>query len=232
MAKMTDRHEDDTPSIGELRYFGDPMCSWCWGFKPVLEQAEVEYPELRRITVMGGLRGEGDAPMDDQLMKMIRSAWVRIEEATGQPFNHELWERHRPLANTLTACRAVMAARHLHPESEWEFMVGMFEAYFIHAQDPTLRETQLGVADKLGFDTSEFAAGLESAEVEQKLLSDLRTTQRFGITGFPSVVLTINDNHYLVSPGYQPIEGLRKAINGAYRDAGVEFLRPESGLYS
>ncbi|MCH7478788.1 MAG: DsbA family protein, partial [SAR324 cluster bacterium] len=26
--------------IGTLYYFGDPMCSWCWGFKPVLEQVD------------------------------------------------------------------------------------------------------------------------------------------------------------------------------------------------
>ena len=30
----------------------------------------------------------------------------------------------------------------------------------------------------------------------------------------------------------QPIEGMRRAINAAYEEAGIEFVRPESGLYS
>lgn len=217
--------------IGILRYFGDPMCSWCWGFKPVLEQVDAEYPELKRITVLGGLRGESNAPMSDELMAMVRNAWVRIEEATGQPFNHDLWLEHRPLSTTLPACRAVLAVRLIAPEKEWPFMVGLFGAYFTRGQDPTRRETYLEVADRLDLDLQAFELRLDSDEVEHALQKDLALTRKFGVTGFPSVVLSIRDNHYLVSPGYQPIEGMRRAINAAYEDAGVEFTRPESGLY-
>jgi putative protein-disulfide isomerase len=222
----------DQKPIGTLRYFGDPMCSWCWGFKPVLEQVDREYPELERVTVMGGLRGESDQPMSDELAQLVQNAWLRIEGATGQPFNHELWRRHRPLATTLPACRAVLAARLLGPEHLWPFMVGMFQAYFTRALDPTQRETYLDVAGRVGLDLPTFEAKLDSAEVEAALQEDLQITRRFGITGFPSVVLTLDGSHYLVSPGYQPIEGMRRAINAAYEDAGIEFVRPESGLYS
>jgi putative protein-disulfide isomerase len=218
--------------IGTLRYFGDPMCSWCWGFKPVLEQVDREYPELRRVTVMGGLRGESDQPMSDDLARLVQSAWLRIEQATGQSFNHELWRKHRPLASTLPACRAVLAARLLDADREWPFMVGMFQAYFTRALDPTRRETYLDVAGRQGLDVTAFEAQLDSADVEHALQQDLQLTRRFGITGFPSVVLSLGNDHYLVSPGYQPIEGMRRAINAAYEEAGVEFQRPESGLYS
>lgn len=218
--------------IGILRYFGDPMCSWCWGFKPVLEQVDREYPELRRETVMGGLRGESDQPMSDELVKLVQGAWRRIEEATGQPFNYDLWRRHRPLATTLPACRAVVAARLLHPERYWPFMVGMFEAYFTRAMNPTDRETWLDVARRQGFDEAAFASQLDAPEVGHALQQDLTLTRKFGITGFPSVVLTLGTDHYLVSPGYQPIEGMRRAINAAYEEAGIEYVRPESGLYS
>jgi len=218
--------------IGILRYFGDPMCSWCWGFKPVLEQVELEYPELKRITVMGGLRGEGDSPMSDELMKLIQSGWMRIEETTGQPFNHEFWQQHRPLATTLPACKAVLTARAIDPDLEWPFMVGMFKAYFTQAMDPTDNGTHLSVAKSLGFDIARFKTFLHSGEVDEALEKDLSVTRRFGVTGFPTVVLTIGTSNYLVSPGYQPIEGLRRAINAAYQDAGIEFTRPESGIYS
>jgi putative protein-disulfide isomerase len=226
---------DDTTTpkpIGTLRYFGDPMCSWCWGFKPVLEQVDREYPELRRVTVMGGLRGESDQPMSDELAKLVQAAWLRIEQTTGQPFNHALWRKHRPLATTLPACRAVLAARLLDAQREWPFMVGMFQAYFTRAMDPTRRETHLDVAAREGLDVESYGAKLDSPEVEHALQRDLLLTRRFGITGFPTVVLSLGKDHYLVSPGYQSIEGMRRAINAAYEEAGVEFQRPESGLYS
>lgn len=219
-------------TIGTLYYFGDPMCSWCWGFRPVLEQVDSEYPELKRVTVMGGLRGGEEIPMSDDLAAMIRNAWFRIEQSTGQDFNHDLWKLHRPLATTWPACRAVLAARLLDPQSEWPFMVGMFGAYFKRALDPSRRETHLTVAEELGFDREVFAGMLESDQVERTLQTDLRTTQRFGVTGFPSVVLAIEGNNYLISPGYQTVEGMRKAINAVYRKAEIEFIRPESGIYS
>lgn len=225
-------NQPEMEPVGTLYYFGDPMCSWCWGFKPVLEQVDSEYPELKRITVMGGLRGGEELPMNDGLAEMIRNAWFRIEQATGQNFNHDLWKEHRPLATTWPACRAVLSARMLDPAAEWSYMVGMFQAYFTRALDPSDPETHLLIAGEQGFDKSEFEALLESTEVEQALQKDLLTTQRFGITGFPSVVLSVADNNYLISPGYQPVEGMRKAINAAYEKAGIEFLRPESGVYS
>ncbi|MCH8074348.1 MAG: DsbA family protein [SAR324 cluster bacterium] len=222
---------DTVEQVGILRYFGDPMCSWCWGFKPVLEQVDREYPELKRITVMGGLRGGSAGPMSDELMALVRNAWMRIEEATGQPFNHDLWREHRPLSTTLPACRAVLAVRLMAPEKEWAFMVGLFGAYFTRALDPTRRETYLDVAGSMDLDLEAFERRLDSQEVEGALHEDLALTRKFGITGFPSVVLSIKESNYLISPGYQPIEGMRRAINAAYEDAGVEFTRPESGLY-
>jgi putative protein-disulfide isomerase len=224
----TDRKEP----IGTLYYFGDPMCSWCWGFKPVLEQIDVEYPELRRITIMGGLRGGEAVRMDDQLAGMIQNAWQRIEEATGQPFNHEFWEHHRPLATTWPACRAVLTAKELDPTRQWPFMVGMFEAYFTKALDPSSRDTHLAVAKANGFDPDHFGALLDSPKIDEALTRDLQITQRYGVTGFPTVVLSVGKDNYLISPGYQPIEGLRRAINAVYKAAGVDFQRPENGMYS
>ncbi len=33
------RHQTDL----EFIYVGDPMCSWCWGFSPALEQMGTRY---------------------------------------------------------------------------------------------------------------------------------------------------------------------------------------------
>ncbi|MFQ5523922.1 MAG: DsbA family protein, partial [Acidimicrobiia bacterium] len=39
--------------ITKLIYVGDPMCSWCWGFAPEIEDLADEYPVE---VVVGGLR--------------------------------------------------------------------------------------------------------------------------------------------------------------------------------
>jgi putative protein-disulfide isomerase len=224
--------ESAVSPIGTLLYFGDPMCSWCWGFKPTLEQVEKEYPELRRVTVMGGLRQGEPLPMGDDLIALIRQAWQRIEVATGQPFDHQFWEHHRPLATTVPACRAVVTARLLDPGREWPFMVGMFAAYFTRQMDPSRRETHLAIAGETGFDREEFSAVLDSDRAEETLRKDLSLTESMGIRGFPSLVLNLREKFFLISPGCQPIDVLRKSINTVYEAQGIQFTRPENGLYS
>ena len=218
--------------VGTLYYFGDPMCSWCWGFRPVLEQVEQEYPELNRVTVMGGLRRGPDVPMDDALIELIRDAWRRIAETTGQPFDHTLWKRHRPLSTTLPACRAVLTARILNPELEWPFMVAMFKAYFTEARDCTRVETHLEIAQEVGIDPASFSETLSTSDVERALSEDLRLGDSLGIRGYPTLMLKLAGEYHLVSPGYGPIEHFRRAINAVYESNGIEFTRPESGIYS
>ncbi len=218
--------------VGTLYYFGDPMCSWCWGFRPVLEQVELEYPELNRVIVMGGLRRGPGVPMDDDLIELIRDAWRRIAEATGQTFDHKLWNRHRPLATTLPACRAVLTVRILNPKLEWPFMVAMFKAYFTEARDCTRVETHLEIAQSVGIDPGAFRETLASPDVERLLSEDLRLGDSLGIRGYPTLLLKLSGEYHLVSPGYQPIDQLRRAINTVYETNGIEFTRPESGIYS
>ena len=44
----------------EFVYVGDPMCSWCWGFAPVLERMQEVYDVPLRV-VVGGLRPGSEA---------------------------------------------------------------------------------------------------------------------------------------------------------------------------
>ena len=51
------------PDLGFV-YVGDPMCSWCWGFAPALEQLERRYGLPLKV-VMGGLRTGPQAELMD-----------------------------------------------------------------------------------------------------------------------------------------------------------------------
>lgn len=38
----------------EIIYIGDPMCSWCWGFSPVLDQIRETYGAMAPVRVIVG----------------------------------------------------------------------------------------------------------------------------------------------------------------------------------
>src|SRR5437763_586988 len=50
-----------------LIYFSDPMCSWCYGFSPVLEDIRRTFGRALPIrVVMGGLRPGTEQPVTEQ----------------------------------------------------------------------------------------------------------------------------------------------------------------------
>jgi len=71
-----------------LIYVMDPMCSWCWGFAPVLQALaeQAQTCDVPLTLVVGGLRRER-AAMDQTGRTRTLSYWQAVHDATGQPFN-------------------------------------------------------------------------------------------------------------------------------------------------
>src|SRR5471030_2068591 len=71
-----------------LIYFSDPMCSWCYGFSPVIEDIRRTFGRALPIrVVMGGLRPGTETPMTEEAELEIADHWTHVHEATGLPFN-------------------------------------------------------------------------------------------------------------------------------------------------
>jgi hypothetical protein len=62
--------------IGEILYFGDPMCSWCWGITNDLEMLKEHFKqELQFELILGGLRPGGGDKWDKKMKKMLKGHW-------------------------------------------------------------------------------------------------------------------------------------------------------------
>ena len=67
-----------------LIYVADPMCSWCYGFAPVLAEVEARLkPELPLTLVLGGLAPDDDAPMQAGMRRYVQDAWRAVAARTG-----------------------------------------------------------------------------------------------------------------------------------------------------
>ena len=94
----------------------DPMCSWCWGFAPVVRRL-AEDLDLPVQVVVGGLRaGPSAEALDDRLASFLQGCWTDVQEASGQPFDHALLQTRGWRYDTELACTAVVAARRRAPE--------------------------------------------------------------------------------------------------------------------
>ena len=72
--------------MGELEpgliYVADPMCSWCWGFAPVLDEVRATLGlDVPLRYVMGGLAPDSVEPMPPEVREYVQSAWDAVEVA-------------------------------------------------------------------------------------------------------------------------------------------------------
>ncbi|MCA9001280.1 MAG: DsbA family protein, partial [Planctomycetes bacterium] len=149
-----------------LLYVVDPMCSWCYGFAPVLDAVRGKLrADVSMDLVMGGLAPDSDAPMDAETRQYVQQAWRAVEAQTRVPFNHDFWTECAPRRSTYIACRAVILAR--AEAKEWDMLRAIQTAYYREARNPSDASTLVDLAAKLGMDAASFKAHLNAPETHR-----------------------------------------------------------------
>lgn len=191
-----------------LIYIADPMCSWCYGFGPELSALMQGLPELPVDVVVGGLRPYNTQPIDEGLKNTLLSHWQKVAEKTGLPFKDDALAREGFIYNTEPACRAVVAARKIAPAAALPVFHAIQHAFYADGLDVTrievLAEIGAAILTKLGFpvDVEQFKSRLTSEETILATHDDFATTQKWGINGFPTLVLEREGRLDLVASGY------------------------------
>ena len=175
-----------------LYYFHDPMCSWCWGYRPTAELLFAELPEdVVLEKVLGGLAADSDEPMSDELLERIPGHWRTIHEMLGTEFNFDFWTMCKPRRSTYPACRAVIAATIQNREAD--MILAIQQAYYSRAMNPSDTETLEALAEELNLDSDRFVADLRTADTEAELQRQVAFARSSPITGLPALVLGNGD---------------------------------------
>lgn len=199
-------------------YIADPMCSWCWGFSPVIEAIAARYAGTAPIRVIaGGLRPGTTEPMDAASKASIRSHWEHVTEATGQPFCFDFFDRDDFVYDTEPACRALVAVRSAAPGVELTYLSALHHAFYVENLDIT-RDTNLAdTAASVGVDRNLFEEIVAAPEIIAATRSDFQFAQASGISGFPAVLLQNARDLRVLTIGYQPFAALKDPLEAWIR---------------
>jgi putative protein-disulfide isomerase len=197
-----------------LVYLADPMCSWCYGFSPVIAAIAERFEDRMPLQlVMGGLRAGNTAAMRPQDKDYIRDAWSKVGAASGQPFDFSFFEREGFVYDTEPACRAVVTTRRLLPRLALPFLARISQAFYAENRDMTAADEIVVVAEEAGFDRKEFAEAFLAPETRNETFRDFLTAQDLGIRGFPTLIAGSNEEGYaLVTNGYRPLSDLDEPL--------------------
>ncbi len=196
-----------------LYYILDPMCSWCWGFRPVFsalldllpEQFEVKY-------IMGGLAPDSDQAMPDETRTYIQKQWRLVADKTDAEFNWDFWTECIPSRSTYPACRAVITAGLQGKENIPKMIEAIQQAYYLEARNPSDFSTLITLADKLNLDSDRFKQDIVSSKIEQLLQQDFATRRLFAVNSFPTVLLKQEKNLSFVAQGDDSLENIIRRL--------------------
>ncbi len=213
---MTD--EDMSPQDSprkHLLYVADPMCSWCYGFAPVIAGLADHFGDRLPVQLMmGGLRAGNTKPFTDDDKRTIGGHWRKVESATGQPFDFARMEARKGwVYDTEPACRAVVTMRLLHPAVALAYKARVQHAFYAEGRDTAADHVLADIAADMGLDREMFFAELITEEARRETQRDFLAAQKAGIRGFPALLAGDGEGRYiLVTNGYRPLDGLPEAL--------------------
>jgi len=198
-----------------LIYFADPMCSWCYGFSPVIDQIRQAYGNALPVRViMGGLRPGADTPMTDEAKKSIVGHWNHVRDASGLPFDPAVLSREGFVYDTDPAARAVVVARREGEDLAARYLTAAQRAFYAENRDVTSAEVLGDLAEGFGLDREAFLAAWASEDAKQETWRDYAISQNAGVKGFPTLIGGPNDQgvYGVVTRGYAPGEQVLAVI--------------------
>ena len=175
----------------QLHYLHDPMCSWCWGFKPTWNIVTKQLKgKIQIISLLGGLAPDSDEDMPLQIRDYVQSNWRRIEEKIpGTKFNYDFWTKCKPRRSTYPACRAVISARVQNPDCETSIISAIQKCYYLDSQNPSNEDVLVRLARELGLDAEKFRFDLKSEKVSATLLTEISLAKSLEMQRMPSLSL-------------------------------------------
>jgi putative protein-disulfide isomerase len=198
----------------QLIYIHDPMCSWCWAFRPTLSELLRQLPEgIGFSRLLGGLAPDSNAPMPEALRTTLQATWQRIQQKLPEtPFNYDFWRANTPRRSTYPACRAVIAAREMDREKEDAMILAIQKAYYLQARNPSDSEILIQLADEIGLEPTSFEQALLNPKTQETLACEITQASQWGVWSFPSLLLQTDIKTWPIAVDYQHAESMLKSI--------------------
>ena len=188
----------------------DPMCSWCWGFHPVIKELRGKHSQEHKFSlVVGGLRTKGQMAWNEQSKGYLAQNWNAVAQKTKQAFNFELLNKKYFDYDTYPACKAIVSVRELWGETmAFDYLEKIQEAFYVRGEDTTSLKVLINYIDE----KETFLAFYESQRAETLMQHDFAKARSMGANAFPSVVKRDEEGHMSCQQGYRSFEAIMSII--------------------
>lgn len=203
-----------TDSTPILWYFADPMCSWCWGFSPVIEAIREQYRNRMKIALMlGGLRPGVTTPMPQTECDEILHHWQEVQARSGQAFSFDGAPSAGFVYNTEPASRAVISVGTLDAVTTFPYFKSVQTAFYVAQRDVTQTEVLADLAQDHGIAKHAFLARFEAEAMREKTRQHFVSTRQAEVRGFPTLIAQNAAGRAMLSNGYCTLDEFQSVLD-------------------
>lgn len=208
----------------QVMYIFDPLCGWCYGFSPVIKKLKEEFQEVFDFKAYTGgmVLGDRVGTIAEKFKFLQDGAVENVEKTTGvqfgDAFKTNMLEKGDYIVDSEPPSIAFTSLRALAPNQEVDIAHDMQKALYLEGKSFNEAETYLELADKYNIKREEFQAVYEAPEAKARAYSEFQMVQQLGINGYPTVVVIIGEQGYLVARGYQPYEQISATLKKIQED--------------
>jgi putative protein-disulfide isomerase len=211
----------------KLYYIFDPICGWCFGMSPAITALHNEWKDKVDFEVLSGgmVLGDRVGPIRS-FAHIIQGSRARLEDTTGVRFGEPFWaklEQGDMVMGSLKPSIALAVSRDLAPGRSIEFAAAIQRAIYVDGMEPELTEAYRPLAESFDLDADEFLKRMGYPHYEMVANKDFAQSAKWGIQGFPSVVVFHQDQGYLIARGYSPFETLDKSLREILLTSALPF---------
>jgi len=202
----TNSMADNNAKDFKLIYVFDPLCGWCFGFSPVIEEFAMSHPEIDIQVVSGGMVvGDGVGPIGE-VAPYIAQAYKDVEKATGVKFGKKFLDGTlkdgKAIFTSVPPSKAMAVVNRRKPEKAVEFSGMLHRSIYQDGWQPTDLDLYKELADSVDINSDEFLEEMESPKNIARMQEDFELSSQLGVTGFPCVFMKGSKGIILISEGY------------------------------
>lgn len=199
-----------------LVYVHDPLCSWCYGFSPVVRQL---FDTTRRrasweILAGGMVVGDRVGPIG-RISEFLKKALPKVEGTTGvrfgPRFTSNVLDPGTLVLSSFEPSRALQAVKILAADRALPYAAGVQKALYEDGLDVTSMKVLGDVAESVrvvGFEIEYL-----KTSTYDRTLEEFRRVSDLGVTGFPTLLGFDGDEALVFSRGWSPFDRVFESVN-------------------
>jgi|SRR6056297_856333 len=205
-----------------LIYVYDPLCSWCYGFHPIMEKLQKRFLDQLNIRVIpGGLATDENAQPIGEGYSTIKDTLKQVENTTGISFGDNfrlLAEEGSYIYDSEPGCIAQTTINFLAPDYALDFAGILQHALFNDGKNLNHPDTFTELITEYDLTPENFLEHYHSDEIRAKTRRQFQWVQKQNASAFPSLLLEIGTDTGLMSKGFRPYDTLESHLHHLLRN--------------